>query len=125
MYMLTTEQVMQRNLGMRRRRQKWDLRSVIARRIKALNLEFCEALSPPLTALQATKIRRAAELLAAAEALRAKYLKGDKIDEISLVRVENAADRAMRSLGITKRKRTGQPATLSSLLDLPTPKAGS
>jgi len=70
-------------------------------------LELADALASAaggwdgLTTLQAAAVRRAAELVTIAEAARAKHLQGDQsISLEDLIRLDGAADRAVRRLGI-------------------------
>jgi hypothetical protein len=52
------------------------------------------------TELQLVEVRKAAELTAAAEVVRARVLAGASIDLSSLVKLEGEARRAVRALGI-------------------------
>jgi hypothetical protein len=67
--------------------------------------------------LQAAAVRRAAELVCLAEASRAKHLQGDfsvVLDDI--VRLDAAADRALRWLGLGKPGVQPRPATIREYL---------
>jgi len=52
-------------------------------------------------------VRRAAELVGRAEQLRANALRGEPVDLLAMVRLENLATRAVAALGIDHR----EPAT--------------
>jgi hypothetical protein len=49
---------------------------------------------------QRMAIRRAGELVTAAEQMRAAMLRGDPVDALALIRLDNSAARAVKSLGI-------------------------
>lgn len=70
-----------------------------ARRIRDLFLGYMAALGNPQSAIVQAKAAKAAELMVAAENLRARLINGDG-DANQLVRLENLADRAVRSLGL-------------------------
>ena len=57
---------------------------------------------PSLSEAQCADVRRAAELMLIAEEARAQALRGELVDLSGLVRIEGAADRAGRRLGIIK-----------------------
>lgn len=88
-----------------------DNRSPWARRRRDLVDGFVTALGgiEKLSAVQVTHIRRAAELTVLAEATRAKALSDDaaSVDLAALVRLEGAASRAVKALGL----KTGTAAT--------------
>jgi hypothetical protein len=87
-----------------------DGRSGSGRRRRDLIEAFADALGGPkaLSEVQMIDVRRAAELVAVAEEARAAALKqgGAAVDLHELVKLEGAADRAVRRLGI----KTGKPA---------------
>lgn len=70
-----------------------------ARRVKDLFLSYMQALGNPQNAIIQAKAAKAAELMVAAENLRAKLISGDG-DANQLVRLENLADRAVRGLAL-------------------------
>jgi hypothetical protein len=77
--------------------------SPIGRRYRDLVDAFVAALGGDETKLneaQRVSIRRAAELSTLTEEQRAKALRGEVIDPLALVRLEGAADRAVRALNL-------------------------
>jgi len=71
------------------------------RRRRDLVEAFVRALGPDaVTDLVLVQVRKAAELVALAEAARAAALTGGLQDVVGLIRIENAAARAVRLLGI-------------------------
>jgi hypothetical protein len=83
------------NDPMRRHRGK----TADARRVRDLYLSYMSALGNPLNAIVQANVAKAAELVAAAEIARAKLIDGAG-DANQLVRIENLAARAVRSLGL-------------------------
>lgn len=77
-----------------------DGRTVMARRVRQLTGMYSAALGGALDALQKEAVVRAAELQAIAEGLRTRSLRGEAVDPQALIKTENAADRARRSLRI-------------------------
>jgi len=85
-----------------------DGRTSAARRAHALAAALTEELGGNPTTSQGAAIERAATLVALAEDVRSRRLAGDQsISLEDLVRVDAAADRAVRRLGI--KPRTGPP----------------
>jgi hypothetical protein len=93
-----------------------DGRSRVGRRRRDLVAIFLDALGGTPTDLQALHVRKAVELTATAEAVRAKVLAGDAggANLELLVKLEGEARRAIRSLGI----RADQPPRGLTLGDL-------
>jgi hypothetical protein len=79
-----------------------DGRSALGRRVRDLADDFAAQLGgwPTLTPLQATAVKRASELSALAEEVRADALRNASIDPLALSRLEGCADRARRALGL-------------------------
>jgi hypothetical protein len=79
------------------------------RRRRDLVEGFLSALGGPeaVSPVVAMQVRRAAELLTAAEMVRADMLNGQAVDMLALVRLEGAASRAVRGLGIKLEKPRG------------------
>jgi hypothetical protein len=77
-----------------------------ARRRRDLVEAFTAALGgeDALSAVAAMYVRRAAELLTMAEMARAAMLNGQPTDMLALVRLEGAASRAVRMLGVKIKK---------------------
>ena|ERR1700722_18394044 len=83
------------------RLRRLDGRTAIAQRTRELVVAFTADLADAPTGAQLVDVRRAAELTALAEAQRAAALRDpNAVDLGSLVRLEGAADRAVRRLGI-------------------------
>lgn len=79
-----------------------DGRRTAARRVRDLVAGFIEALGG-VGAVDATtmmKIKRAAELTAAVEMLRAQLLSGEPVDQLALSRLQGCSDRAVRALNL-------------------------
>jgi hypothetical protein len=76
-------------------------KSADARRVRDLYLSYMGDLGNPVNAAVQARVAKAAELVVAAEIARAKLIEGGG-DANQLVRLENLADRAVRSLGILK-----------------------
>jgi hypothetical protein len=66
-----------------------------------------------LSDTMAANVRRAAELVALAENARADALRNGNTDALGLVRLEGAANRAVRALQLDRKKR--EPGAASSL----------
>src|SRR5580704_11205301 len=79
-----------------------DGRSQIGRRVRDLAEDFASQLGGwrALSDTMAANVRKAAELTALAEQTRAEALRNGNVDPLALVRLEGAADRAVRRLGI-------------------------
>jgi len=87
-----------------------DGRKTQERRRRDLVAIYIDALggADAVTDLQRIGIRKAAELTAAAEMLRARVLSGDATADLgALVKVENAARRAVRALGVEQKSERG------------------
>jgi hypothetical protein len=89
-----------------------DGRSVLMRRRRDLIAIFVDALGGEgaLSAAGMLSVTRAADAVAIAEDHRARALRGEPVVLDDLVRLENAASRAVKALGI---KRTARDATPS------------
>jgi hypothetical protein len=83
-----------------------DGRSVLARRTKLLIAHFVAEFGGTVSPLQMLKIRRAAELVVTAELMRTASLRGERIDPLSLVRLENLGARAVAALELPTRRRS-------------------
>ena len=70
-----------------------DGRTRAAKRAKRLTADFMAALGGDVSPVQVVRIKRAVELLVAAEGLRARSLRGEQVDYLELVRLENLANR--------------------------------
>jgi hypothetical protein len=68
---------------------------------------FMAALPAGVNDLTRAQVKKAAELVALAEAARAAALTGGLQDVVGLIRIENAAARAVRLLGIKVEKPRG------------------
>jgi hypothetical protein len=78
-----------------------DGRTQVAHRTRELIASFVSSLGGAVTPTQSVDVRRAAELLALAEARRAAALRDPATTDLdALIRLEGAADRAVRRLEI-------------------------
>jgi len=84
----------------RRSRVPIDGRTRTARRIRELTAGYLAAMGDNASADQRERCERAAQLVALAEDVRRKALTGRSISLDDVIRVENAADRARRGLGL-------------------------
>src|SRR5579862_3325901 len=84
------------------RRMVIDGRSQLGRRLHDLASGFAAQLGgwPALSDTMAANVRKAAELTALAERTRAQALRNGNVDPLALVRLEGAAGRAVRALGV-------------------------
>jgi hypothetical protein len=89
----------------RQRRKPIDGRTRTARRIRELAASFLAALGSGLSPELGERCERAAQLVALAEDVRRKALTGRSVSLDDVIRVENAADRARRALGLPTGKR--------------------
>jgi hypothetical protein len=99
---------------MRRASGDIDGRSAVAKRAQRLMGRFVDALGGHVGPVAMVQVRRAAELVITAEQLRACALRGEPVDYLVLVRVENLATRAVAALGIKPSKAAGP--TLGDIL---------
>ena len=90
--------------------------SSTSRRVRDLTAAFLSALGNPVDiALQAQAVA-AAEMTAIAELMRERTLQGDEVDLVQLVRLQGAADRATRKLGLDAHKREPAGPSLQEYL---------
>jgi hypothetical protein len=90
-----------------------DGRTVLARRTKRRAALFVAELGGTVSPLQMLKIQRAAELVVTAELMRTASLRGERINPLELVRVENLGARAVAALDLPIHRRSAldvQPA---------------
>lgn len=92
-----------------------DGRTVAARRVRDLAQTYTAALGGVVDPLQRELILKAAQLNVAAEDMRRRSLQGETVDIASLVKLENLASRAVRSLNVNA-KRTAPVPDLQSYL---------
>jgi hypothetical protein len=82
-----------------RERRRYDGRTPLAYRIKALVKEYSVAVGVGASdPMMSAAIGRAAELQALAEEARASAIRNGSFDPIALARIQNTADRAVRKL---------------------------
>ena len=95
-----------------------DGRSVLMRRRRDLFAIYLAAFGGEATVSAATMldVRRAADAVALAEENRARALRGETIVLDDLVRLENAAARAVRALGL-KKNTVQPPSRLDAILN--------
>jgi hypothetical protein len=100
------------------RKMVLDGRSLLGRRVLDLADAFAAALGgwTGLGDMLAANVRRAAELVALAEQARATALRTGTIDAAMLARLDGAASRAVRALGITESRRKATAMTLRDRL---------
>jgi hypothetical protein len=102
---------------LRSERRRYDGRSAIAVRIRALVKTYTEkfggAASDPA---MAASIKRCAELEAIAEQLRADAIRTGNLDPFAMARAENLAARAKRALGLDKPPPEPPLPTVSELI---------
>ncbi len=89
-----------------RRIARVDGRSKAAKRAKELAASFVAQLGKAAAdgAAALAAVQKAAELFVVAEELRARALRGETVDLGELVKVEGIADRAVRALGLDRRR---------------------
>ncbi len=94
-----------------------DGRSVLMRRRRDVFATLIEALGGEAAVSAATmlSVRRAADAISLAEEYRARALRGEQVVLDDLVRLENAASRAVKALGI-KRERADPAPTLAEII---------
>lgn len=80
--------------------RRLDGRTGNAKRVRELVAVFTGQLGGSLDALQRETVTRAAELTVAAESMRKRSLRGETIDIAELIKLENAASRAVRGLNL-------------------------
>jgi hypothetical protein len=85
-----------------------DGRSALARRTKSLITHFVAELGGPsaVSPVQMLKVRRAGELVVTAELMRTASLRGERVDPLALVRLENLGARAVAALDLPTRRRS-------------------
>jgi hypothetical protein len=83
-----------------------DGRSAVARRCRDLAQGFARTVTDDaeLSVTQGAAVLKAASLITTCEALRAQVLQGKNVDISALVRLEGAADRAVRALKLDRVK---------------------
>ncbi len=87
----------------RTERARYNGRSREGRAVSRLADELKAALGAPVDRVTLRAVQRAAELSFIASELRARRLRGEAVDVEEIVKAENAADRAVRRLGIKQR----------------------
>jgi hypothetical protein len=80
--------------------------STLGRRLRDLAEDFAQRLGgwEVLSDTLAAAVRKAAELTALAEQVRADALRNGNVDPLGLVRLEGAANRAVRALHLDRRR---------------------
>ncbi len=96
-----------------------DGRSQLGRRLQDLAESFAAQLGgwAGMSDMLAANVRRAAELSTLAEQTRAEALRAGNVDPLALVRLEGAATRAVRALGLDRLKRENDNSSLTRFLD--------
>jgi len=99
----------------RKRRVRIDGRTITARRIRELTAQYLTALGD-VSPDQRERCERAAQLVALAEDVRRKALAGRSVSLEDVIRVENAADRARRAIGLPDGNAEPEPVTIADYL---------
>ena len=96
-----------------------DGRSQLGRRLQDLAESFAAQLGgwAGMSDMLAANVRRAAELSTLAEQTRAEALRAGNVDPLALVRLEGAATRAVRALGLDRLNRDNDDRSLEDYLD--------
>jgi hypothetical protein len=103
---------------MPRRIVRIDGRSKPAKRAKELAASFVAQLGDAaLDAATSAAVQKAAELVVVAEEIRAKALRGEAVDFTALIKIENAARRAVADLGLDRKRPSAPAMTLADYLD--------
>jgi len=110
-----------------RDRKPLDGRTRLQRRIRALRHSYLAAIGETASPELCDRCERAAQLVALAEDARRKALAGvDALDHLEhLVRVENIADRAVRALGLDRKRELKRPSLAEHLAKRLTERGGS
>lgn len=89
-----------------------DGRTIEAQAVRRQMADFVAALGGPaaVDAVAMLRIERAVELSVTAKRLRTRALRGEPVDIAALVKIENAADRAMRDLGLDRQREPAGPS---------------
>jgi hypothetical protein len=95
-------------------------RTAVGRRVRDLAEGFVAQLGgwPGLSDTIAANVRKAAELTALAERTRAEALRNGNIDPLALVRLEGAANRAVRALNLDRKPAPAGPTLTAYLASL-------
>ena len=95
-----------------------DRRTRQSRRAERLVAELTAAMGSPVSVVQASLIRKVAELTVAAEALRARILAGETALAAfeQLTKIEGEARRTLRALGVETKPQPKRGPTLGDLL---------
>ncbi len=93
-------------------------RTALGRRVRDLAESFAAELGgwPALSDTAAANVRKAAELSALSEQCRAEALRSGSVDPLALVRLEGAANRAVRSLNLDRKREPAGTSLRSSRL---------
>jgi hypothetical protein len=94
-------------------------RTAAGRRLRDLADAYAQVLGgwAGLSDVQAANVRKAAELTALAEQARADALRNGCNDPAALTRLEHLADKAVRRLGVDKRREPERGPDLKTYLD--------
>jgi hypothetical protein len=93
-----------------------DGRRRAAKRLRVIAADIEGQLPAPLTAAMRAMVKRASELALAAEMARGQLVRGEAVDVVALVRLENLAGRALRDLH--NRAGARGPAPVESFADI-------
>ena len=95
-----------------------DGRSQLGRRLHDLAENFACQFGgwAGMSDMMAANVRRAAELTALAEQTRAEALRDGNVDPLAVVRLEGAATRAVRALGLDRKRPEPPPSGIEELV---------
>ena len=95
-----------------------DGRSRLGRRLNDLAASFARQVGgwAGMSDMMSSNVRRAAELTALAEQMRTEALRDGKVDPLALVRLEGAATRAVRALGLDRKISEPPPSGIEELV---------
>jgi hypothetical protein len=93
-----------------------DGRSREAKRLRAIVADLRARLPEPLSQEQLALLKRASELVLAAELARGRLCRGELVPIADVIKLENAADRACRALELLRRLPAAAKPSLSDYL---------
>jgi hypothetical protein len=102
-------------------------RTALGRRVRDLAESYASQLGGwlALSDTMAANVRKAAELTSLAEQSRAEALRNGNVDPLALVRLEGAATRAVRALGLDCKREPERPSLAEHLAKRVAERGGS
>jgi hypothetical protein len=105
------EVLVKRRMRKAMHRHVFDRRTKVGRRVVALMAVFRSKLNGDADdPIVAAAVRRAAEVTVLSEELRAKMLRGERVNTETVLRLTRTADMEVRRLGLGKAKAEAEPA---------------